>query len=241
MYKESSPNKRKIVITLTIILSISLYLAGVFSGLYANKLISKETKEDIRVLKEETTQDLENLGGYIDILDTSLKNMQLEQTFLDSLEKEEMCIFSKISLRELFNQISLYWDRLPFRLEEYERDTELSEEYLLLRKQYTHISIRAWIIAKSQHDKCSKDIVHGLYFYSKDCKDCVNQGMQLDELSRTIRDSGKDFVMFPIEFNSEETIVKNLKKHYGINFTPAIMINDNVFQGRLYDAKELLP
>jgi len=223
---------KKTIILFAIAISIILYLAGVYSGLYANKIIKKETEENIISLKKETAQDLEAMQNYVNFLDSNLKNMQLEQTFIETLGPEEMCNFSIISFNELTSQLRFYWDRLPFRIEEYERNNKLSEEYLLLKQQYSHLSIRTWILAKNQYDKCKIDIVHGLYFYSSDCENCVEQGEQLDEVNKKVRSSGRDMILFPLDFKSDEPIIKS---------TPAVMINDKVFQGRLYKAEELIP
>ena len=233
--------KRNYIILFAIIASIVLYLSGVLSGLYANKIVEKSTARDISSLKLETSKDLDILQRYVNFLDTNLKNMQLEQTFTESLTEEEMCTFSIISINELFNQLSYYWDRLPYRIEEYERYNEPVEEYNLLKQQYAHLSIRTWIMARSQHEKCNIDLVHGLYFYSADCEECIKQGEQLDKLNSMITEAGREIVMFPIDFYLEQPIVNNLKEYYGINFTPAIIINDKVFQGRLFKADELLP
>jgi len=232
--------KKTGIIVVAVIVSIVLYLAGVFSGLHANKLIKEETEQDIYTLKEETKQDLESLQNYVDFLDKSLKNMQLEQTFMETLTSEEMCAYSAISLDELFNQLGYYWDRLPFRMEEYERYNEPSEEYNLLKQQYAHLSIRAWIIAKNQYEKCNKDMVNGLYFYSADCEECIAQGEQLDDLNKKMKDLNKDMVLFPIDFFLNDTIVVNLKKYYSIKSTPALIINNEVYQGRLFSSDELL-
>lgn len=229
------------IILFAVIASIILYLAGVYSGLYANKIIRKETKEGIASLKQETEQDLVALQSYVAFLDGNLKNMQLEQTFIETLSHEQMCDFSIISFNELINMLRFYWDKLPFRIEEYERDNPLSEEYLLLKQQYAHLSIRTWILAKSQYDKCDMDLVHGLYFYSADCENCVEQGEQLDELNKKVRADGRDIIMFPVDSNSDETIIKNLKEYYSIDSTPAVMINDYVLQGEVFTAKELFP
>jgi len=233
--------KRNYIILFAITASIVLYLSGVLSGLYANKIVEKSTARDISSLKLETSKDLDILQRYVNFLDTNLKNMQLEQTFTESLTEEEMCSFSIISINELFNQLSYYWDRLPYRIEEYERYNEPVEEYNLLKQQYAHLSIRTWIMARSQHEKCNIDLVHGLYFYSADCEECIKQGEQLDKLNSMITEAGREIVMFPIDFYLEQPIVNNLKEYYGINFTPAIIINDKVFQGRLFKADELLP
>ena len=234
--------KRKTsIIVIAVIASAILYFAGVFSGLYANKLIREETQEGITTLKKETKQDLEDLQSYIDFLDGSLKNMQLEQTFMETLTQEQMCNFSEVSLKELFKQLGYYWEKLPFRIEEYERYNEPSEEYKILKQQYAHLSIRTWIIARNQYEKCGRKMLHGLYFYSADCEECIKQGEELDELSKRARAAGIDMVVFPIDFYMKENIVANLKDYYKINSTPALILNDEVFQGRLFTAQELFP
>ena len=235
---EQGQRKKTYIVLFAIIASVILYLSGVFSGLYANKLVKESTRQDIFSLKEETSRDLELLQNYINFLDSNLKSMQLEQIFSETLTREEMCTFSMISLNQLFSQLSYYWDRLPFRMEEC---NELSEEYNLLKQQYAHLSIRTWIIARNQYEKCNTNIIHGLYFYSADCEECIRQGEQLDKLNEKARASNMDIVMFPIDFCLDDSIVINLKKYYGINSTPAIIINDKVFQGRLFDSEELFP
>lgn len=241
MIVQDWPKRKMHIILFAVIASIILYLAGVFSGLYANKLVKEATEEDISKLKQETLQDLEALQNYITFLDSNLKSMQLEQTFSETLTKEEMCTFSIISLNELFKQLGYYWDRLPFRIEEYEKYNELSDEYNLLKQQYAHLSIRTWILARNQYVKCSMDLIHGLYFYSADCEECIHQGEQLDKLNEKAKALNKEIVMFPIDFYLDNPIVTNLKKYYGINSTPAIIVNDKVFQGRLFSSDELLP
>ncbi len=239
MSEQSQQRKKTYIILFAILASVILYLAGVFSGLYANKILKEATEKDIYNLKEKTSKDLGALQSYIDFLDINLKSMQLEQTFRETLTSEQMCSFSMISLNELLNQLGYYWDRLPYRIEEYEKYNELSEDYKLLKQQYAHLSIRTWILARNQYEKCSMNVTHGLYFYSADCKECVEQGEQLDELNNKVRSSGKEMVMFPIDFYMDEPIVSNLKKYYGISSTPAIIINDKVFLGRLFTSEEL--
>ena len=238
MSEQSQQRKKTYIILFAIFASVILYLAGVFSGLYANKILKEATEKDISILKEKTSKDLVALQSYVDFLDVNLKSMQLEQTFSETLTSEQMCAFSMISLNELFSQLSYYWDRLPYRIEEYEKHNELSEDYKLLKQQYAHLSIRTWILA-NQYEKCGMNVTHGLYFYSAECKECIKQGEQLDKLNRKVKASGKEMVMFPIDFYMDEPIVKNLKKYYSISSTPAIIINDKVFRGRLFTAEEL--
>lgn len=232
--------KRRYILLFAVLASVILYLSGVFSGLYANKLVKESTEKDILSLREKTSKDLEILQSYIDFLDGNLKNMQLEQTFSETLTDKQMCDFTTISLNELFEQLGYYWGKLPYRIEEYEKYNSLSEEYKLLKQQYAHVSIRTWILARSQHQKCDTNLVNGLYFYSADCEKCVKQGEQLDILNSQMKEQQREIIMFPIDFYLDEPIVANLKKYYRVNSTPAIIINDNVLQGRLFTAEELL-
>jgi thiol-disulfide isomerase/thioredoxin len=236
--KEST--RKLYIIGFALIMSIILYFSGVFSGLNANKIIKESTQKDIFDLRKETSEDLNSLQSYISFLDNNLKGMQLEQTFTESLNQDEMCSFSAISLSGLFSQLPYYWERLPYRIEEFEKYNQLSEEYNTLKQQYTHVSIRTWILARNQKEKCNIDLIHGLYFYSADCKDCVKQGEQLDVVNKELEKLGIDIVMFPIDYNSNEQIISNLKKYYKIKSTPAIIINDNILQGRLFEADEIL-
>lgn len=237
---DNPPRLRKGIIFFAIMLSAILYLSGVFSGLIANKVVKEETKNNINLFKQDTLKDLNELQKYIDFLDTNLKSMQLEEIFAETLTQEERCNFSQISSNELVSQLKYYWDKLPFRIEEYELENNPNEEYLLLKEQYTHLSIRIWILAKAQFDKCQSGIVHGLHFYSADCKDCVAQGEQIDKLHSKVVEMGKEIIMFPIDFNSKDITINNIKKFYSINSTPALILNNEVYQGRLYTSDELL-
>jgi len=73
--------ERRTLIIVAVILSIVLYLAGALSGLYASKLIEERTKEDIGTLQSKTERDMQLLKDYITILDSNVKDMQLEQVF----------------------------------------------------------------------------------------------------------------------------------------------------------------
>ena len=240
MPNKKSSGKRKTIIVTAVIISVVLYMAGVLSGIFANKIVKEETKQDISALKKETRQDLDSLQTYVEFLDTNLKNMQLEQTFTETLNHDEMCKFSSISMNELVNQLGFYWSKLPFRLEEYEKNNKVTDEYLLLKDQYSHLSIRTWMLAKSQYERCSVNVVHGLFFYSANCDMCVDQGRQIDSLNKKISSGGSSLIMFPVDFNSKQMIVRSLKGYYSINSTPAIIINDKVFQGRLFTSEELM-
>jgi hypothetical protein len=248
----SPATRKKWIIALAIFISLVLYFAGVLSGLYANKVIKKETSQDISSLQEETrgnlaafrletTQELTALQNYTRFLDANLKSWQLEQVFLETLDESQMCNFSTISLNERIKQLQYYWERLPFRMEEFERTNKPSEDYFLLKKQYTQLSIQTWILARNQYEKCNTDLVQGLYFYSANCTICTSQGEQLDFFKDNLTKQGKQVLIFTVDAQSDEPMIQYLMTYYGISSLPALVINDQVYQGRLYTAEELLP
>ncbi|MFH1408871.1 MAG: hypothetical protein ABIH34_03115 [Nanoarchaeota archaeon] len=221
----AKPRKKGIIIV-AIIVSILLYAAGVLSGLYANRLIKQETEQGLQFLK-----------NYIDLLDENLDSVQLEQAFTETLEPEQRCSFSTIAMDDLMQDLSFFWERLPFRIEEYERGRQLSEEYLQLKEDYTIISLRTWITAKSIYDSCNTEFIPVLYFYSRSCDVCVDQGKELDALKRTL---DKEAMVFTIDIDADERIILRLQQFYNITQTPAIIIDGTVLQGRLYRAAEIM-
>ncbi|MBR9690664.1 hypothetical protein GOV08_03185 [Candidatus Woesearchaeota archaeon] len=232
-------NKRRAIIAIAVIAAIVLYMSGVLSGLYANKILKKETEEDISLFKLETKSGLEDMRSYISFLESNLNSIQLEQIFVETLEHDQMCEFSSISLNNLVEQLRFYWQRLPFRIEEYEKNNRQTEEYKLLKQQYTQISLRTWIIARSLQQKCDTDLVHGLYFYNADCDLCITQGEELDKLKRTLDKKGTDVLIFTIDFDSKEPLVGYLRDYYRLNSTPSVVINDEVFTGKVFASQEL--
>ncbi|MBW2992581.1 hypothetical protein KY345_05165 [Candidatus Woesearchaeota archaeon] len=241
MKSQAIARKRTIIILVTIVLSIVLYLAGVYSGLYANRILEKKTEEDIKTLKRGTEEELQNLRDYIDFLETNQGRLLLEQEFEDTLTSEQMCDFSEISMNQLFDELNYYWQRFPFRLEEYEyKNKPLSEEYLALKKSYTQLSLRTWILAKTSYERCDTRLVHGINFYSTECADCAKQGEQIDKFGPALGEDGVDVLIFTIDLYSDEPIVKFLREYYEIDSTPALLLNDKVYQGRIFTAEELL-
>ncbi|MFH1915771.1 MAG: hypothetical protein ABIJ21_00765 [Nanoarchaeota archaeon] len=242
--------KRTRIILIAVIISIVLYLAGVMSGLYANKILERQTEANIQEFKEETRgnitrlkaeteKELAALQNYTQFLEENLRTMQLEQLFLDTLTRRDMCNFSTISLSQRFSQLSYFWERLPFRMEEFEAKTELSEEYLLLKSQYTDLSIRTWILAKNQYERCNTSLVQGIYFYSADCTDCVAQGEELDALKKVLQEDGREALIFTLDFNAPDPMLSSLQKYYGIKETPSLIINNRVYQGRVFTFDEI--
>jgi len=240
--------KKRTIVTIALILSIILYISGVYSGLYASRIIEEKTEKNIQDLKSETKTDIATLksttfdqltiiSDYVKFLDGYLKDMQLEQIFLDTLSEKETCEFLAITTDELQQQFQYYWDNLPVRLEQYERDNEITDDYKLLKQQYTQLSIRAWVLAKNRQKLCDDQVVPVIYFYSANCSVCVRQGEELDTLPNDVPD--KEVMIFTIDYNANVAMVNYIKDFYEIKTVPAILMNSRVYKGRLFEKEEL--
>lgn len=218
-------NFQKGVIAIALIVAIILYLAGVFSGLYAS-----------RVIREETQANLTSLRAYVGVLEESVKTQQLEQGFANTLDTKNQCQFSELSMNNLFTQLRGYWEELPFRIEEYEKSNTVSKE---LKLQYTTATLQTWITAKGVYSKCNTTLIPVLYFYSKNCSNCVEQGRQLDEVQRIVANESGKAIVFTIDIGAPEPMINRLVNYYNITKTPAVIINDKVSQGKVFDAQTL--
>ena len=136
--------------------------------------------------------------------------------------------------------MSRYWDVLPTRLEEYEDKNRPTEEYLALKAEYTKVSLRAWIIANSNYERCETEVLPILYFYSKECNDCIMQGEMLDNLKGFLAERGKTMIAFTLDFDYDEPTLDLVKKYYNVTEVPAIVINGKLYQGRLFSENEIL-
>jgi thiol-disulfide isomerase/thioredoxin len=105
-----------------------------------------------------------------------------------------------------------------------------------LAKDYSLLSVRAWILNSYVNEKCKENKVTLLYFYSVPCKSCIEQGKILDELrEKTFQSKIRVFVL---NINYNETIVQILKKTYNITETPSIVIGSSTYTG-LTDKEKL--
>ncbi len=226
------------IIMLALAMCFLLYFAGVLSGLYANRLTEERTQTTLSIFKQETQEDLEDLKSgtesqigtltnYIRYLEKNMNIVQTQQAFLATVPEEDRCRFSSIILKDMTGQLQYYRDRLPYRLEEYERDNRPSDEYRQLKEEYNALSIRTWIFARSLAKNCNTDLVQGLYFYTPECGECVEQGKQLDLFTSQL--SGRDVMLFTIDLT--EPAASFLARFYNITTVPAVVVNDVVSEG----------
>lgn len=226
------PIRKGVLILAALLLSVILYVAGVYSGLNASKLLESKVNTDVTYLR-----------GFIDNSALDIKNLQLQQLFIDSFEtgnSRNKCTFLDLYVDHLYTQMGSYWDALPARLESYEQTHTPTDEYTALKREYIRFSLRYWLIARQDYEFCSNTkVVPLLYFYSKDCTNCVRQGEQFDLFTKDMQGYNKTVIVFPVDGDFPDDTTYLLKVYYNITAYPAIVWLDRPVQGRVFSGDEI--
>jgi len=108
-----------------------------------------------------------------------------------------------------------------------------SPQFYSMKKQADFLSLKAWIIARSIQEKCTKDIVPVLYFYSpSDCKECVEQ----DEILQRIKQKYNQTLVYAVDYTLNEPAINLVKAAYEIKSVPSMIINHRLY-GKLNESE----
>ena len=158
--------------------------------------------------------------------DVDFESLQLQYLYLQYLENGQMCpVISKV----LENNLRTLQPVLEKLVEYEERNEKNSEDYEILKRKYLIYNIRYYILAKKSREDCNADIVTILYFYSRDCEICPNQGFILSHLKSILKDR---LLVFPIDADYEaEPMVNVLSAQYNVTVYPTLIIWDRKVEG----------
>ncbi len=115
-------------------------------------------------------------------------------------------------------------------------------EVIRLKKYYSLLQIKDYLLMKKIGKKCDQDSTFILYLYSNrgDCKDCEREGYVLTYL----REQYPDLQIYAFDYNLDVSAIKSLASLYNIeNKLPAMVINDELYYGfkSKEEVEELLP
>jgi len=206
--------KIKYVYIVAGVMSLIIYLSGIFTGFYIQKSTIEYTEQRIQLLQRR------------------LENVQLEYMYLSTMGKDVSCNLLSVLVDETNKEL---WD-IGKQLVSLENTKEDSERISELTSEYSLLSVRAWILNSYTTERCEENKVVILYFYSVPCSECIQQGRILDELrEKTFKDKMRVFVL---NTNSNEAIVQDLVKTYDIVKTPSLVVGNSTYIG-LVDKDEL--
>ncbi|PIT91357.1 hypothetical protein COU17_01010 [Candidatus Kaiserbacteria bacterium CG10_big_fil_rev_8_21_14_0_10_49_17] len=105
-----------------------------------------------------------------------------------------------------------------------------NQEVIRLKRQYTLLQIKDFLLMKKVSDKCALDPVFILYFYSNegDCEDCTREGYVLTDLAETY----PQLRIYSFDYNLDLSALKTLVSINDIKpELPALVLNDTVYYG----------
>ncbi len=106
------------------------------------------------------------------------------------------------------------------------------QERLSLRKYYSLLQIKDYLLMKRAEDKCDFKTTSIIYFYSneEDCKDCAKQGYILTD----IRQNYPNVRVYAFDYNLDISALDALKTIYKVTDgenLPALVVNGKVYYG----------
>jgi len=171
----------------------------------------------------------------IDVINNVMRDHELDsdayrvETLFTEVFDEEACdvmtarFFGlKEEIKKVGTDLSTYSRFSIFRKNDYDA---LKREYILLQLKF-------YSLLKQLNIDCGQPYLPILFFYQIDQDESERQGFILEDLAATY---DKQLIVLSIDKNyKDEPLVPLLVEHYGINQTPAIVINDNVTFGLQY-------
>lgn len=162
------------------------------------------------------------------VIDVDYKSNQLQFQYFTKLDDMNQ------SCRVLPKVIEISMDTLSDSLEKivnYKEEGIINDrEYRLLERKYLLDNLKYWMFSETANERCGKDVVTILYFYSdKDCPICPNQGVVLTYFKKILQD---ELLVFPVNIDiEEEPLIEMLMLSYNVTEVPFVVIDDTPYGG----------
>jgi hypothetical protein len=203
--------KRKIAWEFYVV-SAAITLFILFMGIYLGIFLSKGKIEE---LKAELTS-----------LKLKQEDLMFELTLL-TLNKNISCNMLTQALEKVIGEAGKLGDRVSL----YETREKIKDEsFYNLKKDYTLTLIRYWFYVEEIKENCDKsNLVTVLYFYSnQDCFDCLSQGTILTYMKQKYP---QNLMVFALDYDMDLSIISSLKRVYGVQKVPSLVINGEKYEG----------
>lgn len=189
------------------------------TAVYASNYFSNRRVAEIRATQDDISSDILSIETQFDLL--------AEHSCLDIGENTIL----PSELTSLGNQLA-YMEIQGGRAEEVNR----------LKRFYSLLQIKDYLLMQRIAEKCRLDPVFILYFYSNkgDCDDCENQGYVLTALSRQY----PQLRVYSFDYNLGVGALQTLISIHDVqNELPALVINNKVYYGfhNVEDIEKILP
>ncbi|MEA4910495.1 hypothetical protein SDC9_33246 [bioreactor metagenome] len=120
-----------------------------------------------------------------------------------------------------------------------EQNINKKEDVLELKKYYSLLQIKDYLLMQKIKEKCNVPVVPIFYFYttSENCSNCVKEAAVLNKL----RTEYPELRVYSFDYNLQLSALQTLIKTFKVDDTklPALYMNDKLYTGFL-DEKEIL-
>jgi thiol-disulfide isomerase/thioredoxin len=197
-------NTKRYIYTFIITLAIfffSIWLSNTFSNKKVQSLRDLESRINLDILSVETRFSL-------------LQQTSCEHVVSDTKDDD-------IGFNVDLNNVALKIKSLESQLG-YENGDVIS-----LKKYYSLLQIKDYLLAKEFHDRCKKNTVSILYFFNTDCTECAKQSIILDKI---ISDYPEIRVYY-LDTKTDNPALDTLSSIYKVKTTPTLVINEKTYVG----------
>lgn len=152
---------------------------------------------------------------------------------IDILSSEtQFSLLSELSCKNVSDAVlSSELDELGHKLEWGQQNLGMTDEVSSLKKYYSLLEIKDYLLMKKISSRCGVKSAFILYFYTtaQNCSECEKQGIVLS----TLRNKYPELRVYSFDFTTDLSAVKAMLNIYKIKDTklPAVVINDDLLTG----------
>ena len=162
-----------------------------------------------------------------------LKTIQ-DKIAIDILSSEtQFSLLSELSCKDVNNSslLSQELNSLAEKISYSEQNIGKKEEVAELKKYYSLLQIKDYLLMNKISERCGKKVISVLYFYTTEanCSECSRQGYVLSAL----REKYPELRVYSFDYSLDLSAVKSLISIYKIEDTklPATVLDGKVFTG----------
>lgn len=196
-------NTRRYIYTFIITLIIfffSLWLSNTFSNKKIESLRDLESQISLNILSVETRFSL--------LQKTSCEHIVSNKDSDAGFNKDLNDLALKV--KSLENQLGYF-----------------NQDVLSLKKYYSLLQIKDYLLMKEYHDRCKQNTVSILYFHDVDCVECSKQSIILDK----IVEEYPEIRVYYFDKTTNTPALDTLSSIFKVQTSPALVINDKMYLG----------
>jgi hypothetical protein len=196
----------KNVFSKTAVITIIVFLLGVYLGMVFDSMRVEEVKSRIT--------EIDNLWNDVRLMQSYIEEFSNRTDYCGFLLDENLRIGDKI-----------YEEGL--KVEEYEKSNRFSSQFILEKKRYALLDLQFWLNTIELKKLCNGNYSTVVYFYSQYNKN-AEQIFQDRVLWDLKQDCGPKIIYITFPADIDISTIEMIKNIYNIEKIPSILINESV-------------